>query len=88
MKYNPVPLMCRVSLEAMEKNTNATDVHGKSLNDGDCLGQLYRSGNKTREISQIKLDTVDNGGFRKCVCGYFHLGRADGNCKQCKNHGD
>jgi hypothetical protein len=71
VKYNPVPLTWRVPFEAMEKNTNATGIRSKSLNTGDCLGQLFVSGDQTREISQIKLNTVDNGGFRKYVCGFF-----------------
>ena len=74
-----------------KRNTNATGVHSKPLIAGDCLGQLFVSGDQTREdraISQIKLNTVDNGGFRKCVCVFFHLGCADGNCKQCNIYGD
>jgi hypothetical protein len=59
----------------MEKNTNATGVVSKSLHDGDCLGQLNRSDDHTSEIKilQINPDTVDSGGFRKCVCGLFSL---------------
>jgi hypothetical protein len=72
----------------MGKNTNATGVRSKSLNAGDCLGQLFRSGDQTREILQINLDTVDSGVLRKCVCGFSHTGRADGNCKECKSHRD
>ena len=85
-----MPLSWRVPFETMEKNTNATGVVSKSLHDGDCLGQLNRSDDHTSEIKilQINPDTVDSGVLRKCVCGFFHSGRADGNCKECKSHGD